>query len=132
MARKMNPRRGLTGTSATSKVTIRELVFIRMVVETAKYLDMKSVEFGDQDSGQMKVQRGIVRGMALAMTKMYGNGYEPYWAREVKSAEKAASMLAREWMSDGRPGESDPDRDGWWLVRRDQLWRSRYDQSAVR
>lgn len=114
------------GRSAARALTIREVLFVRLVIETTKYLRMRAIPFGDERSGQEKVQRGIVRGMALAITKMWGNGYEPYWAREVKQAEGKAARLARE-IADDREYESNWPDDGWWLERRDKFWRSSID-----
>lgn len=124
--RKTNPRRGLAGTSAAGPATIREIIFTRIVVETAKYLDMKKIPFGAENSGQEKVQRGIIRGMVIAHTKMFGNGYEPHWTREVRACEKKAVSLAKEWINDGRPAG-----DGWWLRHRRDIWQSRVDASGA-
>lgn len=118
-------RRLQAGTSAASAVTVRETLFARLVVETAKYLDMSRIPFGEAPSGQQKVQRGIIRGMAMAITKMYGNGYEPHWKIETVQCEKRAISLAKEWIDDGKP-----EGDGWWLRRRVRFWRSRTDASA--
>lgn len=113
--------------SAVRELVIREVLFVRLTIETAKYLEMKSIPFGEQESSQMKVQRGIIRGMALAMTKMYGNGYEPYWTREIRAAEQAAVRLGREWIDDGKS-----ERDDWWLSRRERFWKSRSDAGQAR
>lgn len=131
----MRGARRSIGHSAAGAMTIRELVFMRMVVEIIKYLQMREIRFADSTEldqrNHLKVQRGIIRGIALAMTKMYGNGYEPYWTREIKDAEKAAHTLAREFIRgecirDGQPGD-----DEWWLSRRERFWRSQYDQSGA-
>lgn len=111
-------------------MTISQILFVRLVIETAKYLRMKEIPFADDaQSKPMHVQRGLIRGMALAITKMYGNGYEPYWAEEVKDAEKKAVRLAKEIVRDVPEHASWP-ADEWWLERRDRFWRSRSDAGA--
>lgn len=108
-------------------MTIREIVFVRLVTETVKFLDMKAIPFGKPDSGHLKVQRGIIRGLSLAITKMWGNGYEPYWAREVKDCEKSAVRLAKEVIGERERGSRKWPDDGWWAVRRRDFWRSGSD-----
>lgn len=105
---------------------MRETVFVRLVIETAKLLEMKKISFGEQDAGRQKLHRGIVRGMALVITKQWGNGYEPHWTEEVKACERRAIRLAKEWNDDGEPRG-----DGWWLRRRGQFWRSSSDAAQV-
>jgi hypothetical protein len=127
MARNRVRRQESEGVSAASSFTVREIIFCRIVVETARYLEMRKIPFGESVSGQEKVQRGIIRGMALAHTKMFGNGYEPHWAAEVKACEKRATSLAKEWIDDGKPSG-----DGWWHRRRGRIWRSAADQAGAR
>lgn len=120
-------RRESSGTPAQSALTTAEVLFVRLVVEVDKYLEMKKIAFGDPAGGQIKVQRGIIRGMALFYAKMWGNGYEPYWAEEVQECEKKAIRLAKEWANDGRP-----EGDGWWYRHRRGFWRSVVDQRSAR
>lgn len=120
----------MKGYSSARGLTLSEVIFVRLVIETVKYLRMRAVPFGEDKSGQEKVQRGIIRGMALAITKMWGNGYEPYWGREVKQAEGKAAKLAKEIIGDGQYEHEWPD-DEWWVSRRDKFWRSSSDASQV-
>lgn len=127
MSRNRPRRQSSSAVSGASPHTVRETLLVRLAVETARYLEMRAIPFGEDPSAQEKVQRGIVRGMAVAITKMWGNGYEPYWKQEIKACEARAARLAKEWISDGKPED-----DGWWTARADQLWRSSADASRIR
>ena len=121
MSRNRPRRQSNSAVSGASPHNLRQVLFVRLVTETAKYLEMRAIPFGS-DSPQEKVQRGIIRGMALTITKAWGNGYEPYWTQEIKACETRALKMAKEWISDGKPED-----DGWWIARHDRFWRSRSD-----
>src|SRR3989337_605639 len=103
--RRQRPRREKkktkTGYSTASKFATHESMLIRLVHETVKHQDLKTkrestlVDSHDLND-KVAQQRGVVRGMALFVAKMWGNGYEDYIAREVKSIERWAMRTARE------------------------------------
>lgn len=100
------------GTSGASDFTQRELIFHRLVYETEKYLEMKKVDFGEEDknSGLLQRQRGIIRGMSLAYAKIWANAYE--WAKSTKEVEKKAVRFAKEIKD-----VSEDQRSEWWARR---------------
>lgn len=122
MSRRVRRQEG-SGTPAVSPLRQREILFVRLVVETAKWLDM--VEAGPHPL--IKQQRGVVRGMALSITKMWGNGYEPHWTQEIKDCEAAGLAVAKKWIGKGRP-----EKDKFWIKRRHLFWRSSVDQRGAR
>lgn len=91
-----------------------------MVEETIKYLEMKAIPFGEHaaESAKVATQRGIIRGMSVAFSKMYGNGYQPYWNRQIKQFEKLAVTVAKEFIHDRQEAlPHELDERVWWLER---------------
>lgn len=111
--------------SSASLLTVSEVLFVRLVIETAKWRELKDQGYGRHDY-DVATQRGLMRGMSLALTKMYGNGYEPYWSEEVKQCEKTANLIARVWLDDGSPEDDD-----WWAEHSPWFWRSNSDAASV-
>jgi len=105
---------------------MREVLFIRLVIEYAKWLRLRKDGWAATDRFCSQ-QRGVIRGMALAMAKMWGNGYEPHWEQEVKDLEECARSLAGKWLEKGQPT-----KDKFWLRRRHLFWVSSIDQGGAR
>jgi hypothetical protein len=114
----------LSGESAARLLNGREVLFVRLVIETAKWRLLRDEGYGKHDALTAS-KRGIVRGMALALTKMFGNGYEPYWSGEVKQCEAVANAMARQWVKDGSPED-----DEYWEQYRHDFWRSSSDAAS--